>query len=129
MTMENLRIENKPNAPEIFFDCEKNVLNIRGESYPENAREFYNPVTVWVREYLAQLEDQEVTLNVELVYFNSSTAKILMNLFDMLEDAADEGNDITVNWIYDKKNLNAVEYGEDFQEDLESVHFNLIQKG
>jgi hypothetical protein len=126
--METLIIENTMNAPDIRFDHVKHILEIRGESYPENAREFYEPVKLWLERYLDQLKKEEVTFNVELVYFNSSTSKILMNFFDMMEEAAGKGKKITINWIYDQRNENAIEYGEDFKEDLEHVTFNLIAK-
>lgn len=126
--MENLIIETSTHTPEINFDSEKNVLAIIGESYPENTREFFEPMFTWLDQYLKTIDEQTVTVNVELIYFNSSTAKVLMNFFDTLEEFAEEGANITVNWIYDERNENAVEYGEDFQEDLENVQFNLVRK-
>jgi hypothetical protein len=129
MIMEELKIENVLNAPEIHFDPDANTLSIKGESYPENAREFYKPVMSWINTYLEQIDKQAVTLDIELKYFNSSSAKILMNLFDALEQAAGRGKNITINWRYHKKNLNALEYGEDFKEDLECVKFYLLPNG
>lgn len=126
--MENLNIEGQPYSPKVYFDCENNILELKGESYPENAREFYKPVMRWLESYLARLNQAPVTLNVELVYFNSSTAKVLFNLFDALDAAARDGKNITINWIYDPENLDAEEYGEDFMEDLEAVTFNLVKK-
>lgn len=124
--MQNLKIENTTNAPDIFFDYANNILDIRGESYPENAREFFGPVVSWLKEYIQDTTRSDITMNIELVYFNSSTSKVLMNIFDMFEEAAGEGKIITVNWIYDPRNENAIEYGEDFREDLENVQFHLI---
>lgn len=126
--MQPLVIKDKPNTPEIHFDPESNILSMAGESYPENAREFYQPVMKWVNEYLKQPGNQQVTVNIDLKYFNSSTAKILMNFFDTLEQAVINGKNIVINWLYDRRNLNAVEYGEDFQEDLDSIPFHLIEK-
>lgn len=126
--MKNLIIENKTNAPYISFDAVNHLLEIKGESYPENAKAFFEPVVLWIEKYLETIKDEAVTVNIELKYFNSSTAKILMNIFDLLDWAAMSGKNITINWIYDKRNDNAVEYGEDFQEDLGSVDFNLKPK-
>jgi hypothetical protein len=33
-----------------------------------------------------------------------------------------------VNWVYEEDDEDALEFGEEFQEDLESVTFNLVQK-
>jgi hypothetical protein len=100
-------------------------LEIRGESYPENASKTYAPVFAWLERYLEGLRDEVVQVELEITYFNSSSSKILMNFFDMLEDAAETGKKIVVNWYYDEENETALEYGEEFQEDMELVEFNL----
>jgi hypothetical protein len=65
---------------------------------------------------------------MEIIYFNSSSSKALMNFFDLLDEAVAAGRKIAVNWIYDAGNESALEYGEEFKEDLESLEFNLVEK-
>ena len=127
--MENLVIEATKQTPKINFDVDNHILEFQGESYPENMAEFAAPIFSWLEEYLKQLQDQPVTVNIELVYFNSSSSKMLLDFFDKLEEeVAENGKNITVNWIYDADNDSAEEYGEEFQEDLESLTFNLVKK-
>ncbi len=126
--MDNLLIEATKYTPIISFNCETNILEIKGETYPENTAEFYSPVFEWLEEYLNQLQDQEVTVNLEIIYFNSSSSKVLMDLFDRFEESVIEGKKITINWIYDKEDESALEYGEEFQEDLEELKLNLVEK-
>jgi hypothetical protein len=126
--MENLEITATKYTPQINFDAGTNILEIKGETYPENTAEFYAPVFTWLDEYIAQLQDHEVILNLEITYFNSSSSKVLMDLFDRFEDAHRNGKKITLNWIYDKDNESVLEYGEEFQEDLEELTLNLITK-
>ena len=126
--MKNLNITSTKYTPEINFDADSNILEIKGETYPENTAEFYAPVFTWLDEYIDQLKDDEVTLNLEITYFNSSSSKVLMDLFDRFEDAHRNGKNITLNWIYDKDNESVLEYGEEFQEDLENLTLNLIAK-
>ncbi|MBF0289986.1 MAG: DUF1987 domain-containing protein [SAR324 cluster bacterium] len=126
--MDILKIEATKHTPEICFDPEKNIHTFQGQSYPENTAEIYNPVFSWLKEYFAQLGNQEVIFNIEIIYFNSSSSKVLMDFFDMLEEESVKGKNIIVNWIYDEENESALEYGEEFQEDLESLKFNLIEK-
>lgn len=116
-------------TPWIKLDPERNYLEIKGESYPENSAKFYSPMLEWLETYLGQLIDQPVHVDVELIYFNSSSSKILMNFFDMLEEAAQKGVPISVHWKYHADNDTALECGEEFQEDLEHVGFHLIQTG
>jgi hypothetical protein len=127
--MENLIIEATKQTPKISFDADNHILEFQGESYPENMAEFANPIFSWLEKYFEQLGSQPVTVNIELTYFNSSSSKMLLDLFDKLEEEVDDnGKNITVNWIYDADNDSAEEYGEEFQEDLESLTFNLVQK-
>ncbi|MCG8336688.1 MAG: DUF1987 domain-containing protein [Proteobacteria bacterium] len=128
VNMENLIIEATKYTPTISFDAGTNILEIHGETYPENTAEFYSPVFDWLEKYLNQLNDQQVIVNMEIVYFNSSSSKVLMDLFDRLEEAVKEGKNITLNWIYDREDESALEYGEEFQEDLEILKLNLIEK-
>ncbi len=125
--MENLIIEATKSSPYIELNCNSNVHTIKGESYPENTFAFYKPVMDWLEEYLENLEDKAV-FNIEFIYFNSSSSKILMDIFDLLDEACENGKSITVNWIYDEDNDASEEYGEEFAEDLENLEFNLVVK-
>ncbi len=126
--MENLEISATKSSPEINFNASNYTLSMIGESYPENTSQFYEPVYKWLDDCIASLDDQEMVFNIELIYFNSSSSKVLMDLFDTLEDACDEGKNIIVNWIYDEENDSALEYGEEFAEDMEALTFNLVEK-
>ncbi len=126
--MENLKIKGTNRSPDIFFDYENNLLEIKGKSYSANISEYYTPVFLWLGQYLGQLENQHCTVNIELAYFNSSSSKVLLEFFLLLEEAVSQGKNISVNWIYDEEDEDNREYGEEFQEELEALPFNLIQK-
>ena len=121
--MENIKIEASDRSPEVDFDFDKNVYALRGESYPEDVTAFFGPVIGKLEERLGSLKGTEVQFDFELVYFNSSSAKVLMGLFDMLDETAAEGNAVVINWIYDEEDDNMEELGEEFAEDLENVQF------
>ena len=124
--MNNLHIAPTESTPEIHFDGTSGVLEIRGESYPENTAAFYAPVLDWVREYI-DTTNTPTRLDIKILYFNSSSSKALMNLFDLLDAAAAKGKQVAINWHYESGNDSALEYGEEFKEDLDSVQFNLIE--
>ena len=127
--MDNWKIEATNQTPEVCFYTDINTIEFKGESYPENILEFSVPVFSWLEEYLEQLKEQTFTVNIELTYFNSSSSKMLLDLFDRLEEEVSEkGKNIVVNWLYDVENDSALEYGEEFQEDLETLVFNLVPK-
>ncbi|MCP4351549.1 MAG: DUF1987 domain-containing protein [Desulfobacterales bacterium] len=126
--MENFEIKASKYIPEILFNYEANVLHVKGKSYPENTAEFYEPVFIWLEQYFEQLDTQQVVVNIELSYFNSSSSKVFMDIFDMLDEAAENGKNITLNWVYDEEDETMLEYGEEFKEELESLPFNFVKK-
>ncbi len=126
--MKNLVIKVTKHTPEITFDIEKNLLEFKGECYPENITSFIAPVFNLLDEYLQQLEQQVFTINIFLIYFNSSSSKMLLDLFYKLEEKALANKNIVVNWIYDAEDEDSEEYGEEFQEDLKALIFNLVPK-
>jgi hypothetical protein len=124
--MEAFVREQTKSTPWIRLDPQEHILEIKGESYPENSASFYSPMLEWLENYLKELDGGQVRVEMELIYFNSSSSKVLMNFFDMLEDAARRGVDAVVNWRYHEDNDTALECGEEFQEDMEYVKFQLV---
>jgi hypothetical protein len=119
--------EQSKSTPWIHFDPNQNHLQISGESYPENSAKFYAPMLEWLEGYLNNMQASKIQVDVKLIYFNSSSSKLFMNFFDMLEEAAQNGRYVEVNWIYHEYNDTALECGEEFQEDLDNIRFNLVQ--
>lgn len=113
-------------SPEIDFRFSSHVLNIKGESYPENAAAFYGQILVQLEHYLASQGQKKIEVNVELKYFNSSSTKILLKLFEMLNDAVAEGNDVMLNWYHDEDDDTILEFGEDLHSDYGLLNFNPI---
>lgn len=124
--MENIRIKQTGCSPEIDFNFDKNIFSIRGESYPENIVAFFNQPLSAFESYLNQISKGEVEFNFQLIYFNSSSAKIIMKLFTLLDQTAKKGVSVTVNWYFDTDDDSMEEMGEEFGEDLESAAFNLV---
>ena len=122
---ENISIEATERSPAIEFDFEQNTFSIRGESYPEDVASFFGPVIGPLDEHLSSLNGGEVRFDFELIYFNSSSAKVLMGLFDKLDETADQDVSVTINWYYDEEDDTMEELGQEFAEDLENATFNL----
>ena len=126
--MENLHIEETKYTPEINLNAEKGLLSFSGKSYPENTFDFYQPVMEWINTYFAEKGQKKTLIDMDIIYFNSSSSKLFFDFFDILEEAHEGGKEVTVRWLYDAENENALEAGEDFKEDFESLDFNLIEK-
>jgi hypothetical protein len=123
--MERLKIEATDCTPFVDFDFENHKLVLKGESYPENVSAFYGPVFEALQNYISLTKNQSVDVDVELIYFNSSSVKAIMNFLDMLEELAKEGNAVKINWYYEEDDETIMEFGEEFSEDLEHVDFEL----
>ena len=126
--MADLKIEAEKNSPEIIFDCSSSKLEIRGKSYPPNPGIFFSPVFSLLEDHFSAPSVCKLTVDVDLVYFNSGSSRILTELFARLEEAAKTGNKICVNWMYHEEDDDGLEFGEEFREDAETMTFNLVCK-
>jgi hypothetical protein len=120
-----LKKEKTGSTPEVLIDEEKKFMRITGESFHENVIEFFKDVNEWLEEYLAS-EFGAFTFECEMKYFNSSTAKLLLNMLIKMDASAAPGKKITVNWITTEDNDIIIECGEDFKKEMGNLEFNLI---
>ena len=126
--MDALIIKKTEYTPDIEMDAEKQVINIEGDSFPENTYDFYKPVTKWMEEYFSLSLKNLTTITMEINYFNSSSSQLFFDFFDILEAAVRDGQKIEVNWVYTPKNESALEAGQDFAEEFESININMVEK-
>lgn len=126
--MNTLHIEGSKSTPTVIFNAEKNNLFLQGQSYPENAFKFYEPIFQWVDEYLEKL-NAEVLVHIDfnLPYINTSSSKCIMMLLEKLDKAYESGKKLTLNWYYDEDNESELECAEEFKEDL-NFPFNIINR-
>lgn len=113
--MNNLFIPRTSKTPDIFFDADQGVLEIKGRSIPENSVAFYAPVMQWLSDY-DQAPNQETQLVVKLEYFNTSSSKCLIDIFRKLEKMHQRKSNITVVWYYEIEDEDMKESGEDFRD-------------
>lgn len=112
-------------TPYILIDEEKRYMRFEGESFHENVSEFYSEVGDWLQAFL-KTDFETFTFDCELKYFNSSTAKLLLNLLLEMDEHPEAGSKIIVNWITTRDNDIIVECGEDFQEEMKHLRFQLV---
>lgn len=115
--MNDITISGTQSTPEIRSDWAAGQLYLRGDSYPENSYELFNQVFEWLEQFLAQQPARPLSLEITLLYLNTSSIKALMDIFDLLEAAHDQGKPVGVNWYYDERNERVAELAEEFRED------------
>lgn len=123
--MNDLYLPAKPSSPEINFRFEERRLSIMGEAYPENAALFWGEIIGAVRQFLAYDNTQRpIIVDVELSYFNSSSTKMLFSLFDALNDKAEDGTPVILNWYHDEDDDTIFEFGQELCEDFTALSFH-----
>lgn len=124
--MENIDIQATARTPLISFNMEQGLFRLEGESYPEDTKKFYDAPLSNVYAFLQEKHTVPCKFVFKLKYFNSSSAKVLMDLFMAIEDSAVAGNDMSVEWHYAEDDDNMQELGEEFSEELSTAKFSLI---
>lgn len=112
-------------TPSVVFDESSSTLVIRGESYPENAFEFFKPVQQWVEQ---RARASRFVLELAVTYMNTSSVKCVMDLFDRLDLAYEQGADVLVRWRYSETDERIRELGEELLEDLRAPKELLAQR-
>lgn len=123
--MTNIFIAATPSSPEVDFRFDERMLSLKGESYPENAALFWGQIMQAVHHFLNHdTSDATITINVELAYFNSSSTKMLFSLFDALNEKADSGVPVILNWYHDEDDDTIYEFGQELCEDFTALTFH-----
>ncbi len=122
--MEKLSIKADISSPSVDFDPATGLLQIGGESYPENSFEFYAPIISWLKSFLVETS-RPVRLRVSLSYLNTSSTKCMIDMLDDLEAAHRRGLPIKIEWLYDEDNERARDTIGEFKEDF-TMPFDVI---
>ncbi|MFA6961158.1 MAG: DUF1987 domain-containing protein [Opitutaceae bacterium] len=121
--MTPLDLPSSDTTPRVSYDAGASTLLFEGESYPENVSQFYEPVFVWLRDFLAEKPAFKVVLAFS--YLNTSSTKVLLDLLLQLDDYHRTGGKIEVEWHYRPALEVMQEAGEEFGEDL-SLPYRLV---
>ncbi|PKM09784.1 MAG: hypothetical protein CVV15_07900 [Gammaproteobacteria bacterium HGW-Gammaproteobacteria-5] len=113
--MNDFSIPGSQSTPAIQSDWDKGIVSMQGDSYPENSYELFHQVYEWIERFLGEAA-HPLSLELRLLYLNTSI-KAMMDIFDLLEAAYQEGRQVAVNWYYDIRNERVVELAEEFKED------------
>jgi hypothetical protein len=120
-----LEKEKTGSTPYLLIDEERNYMKLEGRSFHENIVDFFKDANEWLDRYLAT-DFGTFTFDCEMNYFNSSTAKLLLNIIMKLDKNTGDGKEVVINWITTESNDIVIECGEDFQDEVENLTFNLV---
>jgi len=134
--MQKLHIQPTATTPEIKFSPDENIFLIRGTSAPEDVRALYYPVIEWVRVFVDDLisgqykkygKKNPVEPQIDLAYFNSSSAKFLYDILSELKRIPPERCPVTVSWFYEEEDIDMKDAGNDIAS-LVEMEFRFVPK-
>ena len=122
--METIKILGTDDTPTVILDAENDIFEISGRSLPEDVTAFYDPILNWLDEY-ATGSNPKTVFTFKLVYFNTASSKLLLDILMKLEEMHEEGKDILVKWYYPEDDEDMQEAGEEYA-DIVDVPFEQV---
>lgn len=123
--MKRLFIQSTENTPEVNFNPEECFFSMNGVSVPENPFKFYDPIVDWMNNEMKipKLSNLKVVLAVNIKYFSTSSAKFLLKLVALFNDACKkQGSNFEVEWSFHEEDEDMKEAGELIQK-LSNANF------
>jgi hypothetical protein len=121
--MDTLIIASKEDSPGVNFDPGSGIFEITYRSLPEDAIEFYEPILEWLEQYKKEAQPKTI-FNFKLEYFNTSSAKQIYKMMNMLQELA-KTKDVEIIWHYQHEDKDMCTSGERYAK-LITVPFSLV---
>ena len=122
--MDVIKIMGTDDTPTVTLDAGKNIFEISGRSLPEDVAAFYNPIIEWMEKY-NQSPLAKTVFNFKLVYFNTASSKMLLDILMKLEELHNAGKEVVVKWHFSEDDEDMKEAGEEYA-DIVDVPFEQI---
>ncbi|MDG1147847.1 MAG: DUF1987 domain-containing protein [Crocinitomicaceae bacterium] len=111
--MEVLSIFGTALTPIISFNPSIGTMEIKGRSIPDDPDDFWVPVLNWFESYLIQ-PALKTKFKIDLEYFNIPSSKRVLFLLYKLNELAERGFDVCVEWHYKTEDEDMYEVGQDY---------------
>ncbi len=112
-------------TPALEFDMKQGNLSLTGKSIPQDPTQFYEPLMKLLDSYVAN-PAPETTVNINMEYFNTPSAKYLQDIFQKLETILPSNYTVKVNWYYEADDTDMLQAGKDYQGILQ-LTFNYVE--
>lgn len=113
-------IQSTDQTPEITIDKERKRITFKGVMIPENPVSHFSKLSEIIFDLYNSTKS--ITLEFELEYFNTGSAKYL---FDLLQKFNDKSK-VKVIWIFESDDEDILEAGKDFEE-LTGINFEFVK--
>ncbi|MCC7331677.1 MAG: DUF1987 domain-containing protein [Flavobacteriales bacterium] len=100
-------------SPEVYFDLQKNIFQIRGKSVFTDADKFYSSAIEWLKSAEGKLKGQ-INFIFDLEYFNIISSKRILFVLYTLNEMRAKGIEISITWNFSLDDDDMREVGEDY---------------
>ena len=111
-------------SPEVILDQKKNTFEISGISRPENANEFYEPIVIWLDEYVKN-PNKRTEIKFRFDYFNTSSLKFFLMILSKCKKIKESDAELSIKWFHDVEDESMLEAGKSLEE-LSELKFDFI---
>lgn len=125
--MEVYEIEATDETPKVRLDHGSGEFEFIGNSYPENSTKFFTPILEWLNEFIKTHQKQPISVDFNFDYFNTSSAKYILEILRLIQEHYNSGNECVVRWYYLEDDTDMLEAGEDYQSTI-NVPFEIIER-
>lgn len=128
--MQQLKINPTDSSFAVDLDIKKGEFLFSGESRPENAPLFFEPILNWLNDFKEMKETDGVDYNLNVIfkldYFNSTSTKYIVDITKLLKTIDDIPNvNLTTDWYYKEIDEDVEESGRELI-DWTGLDINLI---
>lgn len=120
---ERFQIVGTEEIPNIILDAENGIFEITGRSFPENVERLFTPIIEWLKEYV-QDPNLETNFKFQLEYFNSSSARKIIEILFVLEKLEETNHNVKIIWCYNSEDEMIKAKGMEFM-NLVKIPFEL----
>jgi hypothetical protein len=130
--MRKLIIEQTSSSPRVILDPERFIFELSGESRPPDVATFYLDVLRWFDEFTLYLNKQQeikdpLIIKFDFEYFNSSSAKYILDLCKLIAAVRSKGINMIINWHYEKDDTDMLEAGKEMSR-IAKFPFEFVQR-
>lgn len=112
--------------PVIIYEEMQGKIVIRGRSISAEVDNYFGDFLPYLDENITK-NPIDLNVDIDLEYFNTKTAKLLMKMLNTFKKVINNGNELTITWYYEEGDEDMKEAGQDYEQ-MTGVKFNFIEK-
>ncbi len=115
--MEILSIKGTSQYPEVLLDKRVGKLEFSGNSLPEDAKGFFEPIMDWIDNYIESPCD-DTTVSFKMAYYNTPSSKIFFQIIKKFEPIHPAKSKVKIIWNYPEDDPDMKDAGSDYAENV-----------